>query len=184
VSASRINRVSERESLVELPWAADSGPCVEKLRTALPSTVGIRDGAVQLVLTAAAGVDAYANDDDDDDVQRPAPSSSGVPSTAAAARAAPGARKEVDELRGQITTMKLNIDNVEKERDFYFSKLRDCEILCQMAEFKHLPVVEVLVSPCPLPCGALSIHHHHPRARSSSSTRNREAAGGPERCEN
>ena len=102
----------------------------------------------------------------------------GEPSTAT--RAAPGARKagagagggkEVEELRGQITTMKLNIDNVEKERDFYFSKLRDCEILCQMAEFKHLPVVEVLVSPCPLPCGALSIHHHHPRARSSSSRR-------------
>lgn len=77
--------------------------------------------------------------------KRPAPSSSGVPSTAAAARAAPGARKEVDELRGQITTMKLNIDNVEKERDFYFSKLRDCEILCQMAEFKHLPVVEAIM---------------------------------------
>jgi len=74
----------------------------------------------------------------------------GEPSTAT--RAAPGARKagagagggkEVEELRGQITTMKLNIDNVEKERDFYFSKLRDCEILCQMHEFKHLPVVEV-----------------------------------------
>jgi hypothetical protein len=34
-----------------LPWAADSCPCVEKLRTVLPLTVGIRDGAVQLVLT-------------------------------------------------------------------------------------------------------------------------------------
>jgi hypothetical protein len=34
---------------VELPFAADCCPCVEKLRTVLPLTVGIRDGAVQLV---------------------------------------------------------------------------------------------------------------------------------------
>jgi hypothetical protein len=37
------------------PWssflAADSFPCVEKLRTVYPLTVGIRDGVVQLVLT-------------------------------------------------------------------------------------------------------------------------------------
>jgi hypothetical protein len=43
--------MSERETVVERPWAADCCPCVEKLRTVLPLTVGIRDGAVQLVLT-------------------------------------------------------------------------------------------------------------------------------------
>ena len=37
--------------MVELPWAADSCPWVGKLRTVVPLTVGIRDGAVQLVLT-------------------------------------------------------------------------------------------------------------------------------------
>jgi hypothetical protein len=50
-SKSCINRMSERETVVELPWAADSCPWVEKLRTVLPLTVGLRDGAVQLVLT-------------------------------------------------------------------------------------------------------------------------------------
>jgi hypothetical protein len=35
--------------VVELPWAADCCPWVGKLRTVLPLTVGIRDGAVQLV---------------------------------------------------------------------------------------------------------------------------------------
>jgi hypothetical protein len=44
--------LSERETVVELPWAADCCPCVEKLRAVLPLTVvGIRDSAVQLVLT-------------------------------------------------------------------------------------------------------------------------------------
>ena len=41
--------MSERETVVELPFAADCCPCVEKLRTVVPLTVGIRDGAVQLV---------------------------------------------------------------------------------------------------------------------------------------
>ena len=31
----------------------------------------------------------------------------------------------------QVTELKLSLDGVERERDFYFSKLRDIEILCQ-----------------------------------------------------
>jgi hypothetical protein len=47
-----MNRMSEeRETVVELPFAAGCCPCVERLRTVLPVTVGTRDGAVQLVST-------------------------------------------------------------------------------------------------------------------------------------
>jgi hypothetical protein len=42
--------MSERETVVELPFAADCCPCVEKLRTVLPYSVGIRDGAVGATL--------------------------------------------------------------------------------------------------------------------------------------
>jgi hypothetical protein len=48
--------MSERETVFELLFAADSCPCVEKLRTVLPSTVGIRDGAVQLASTFGSAV--------------------------------------------------------------------------------------------------------------------------------
>ncbi|KAG4073674.1 hypothetical protein HA402_000898 [Bradysia odoriphaga] len=41
---------------------------------------------------------------------------------------------QIDELSNQIMDMKLNLEGLEKERDFYFSKLRDIEILCQEAE--------------------------------------------------
>jgi hypothetical protein len=41
--------MSERETVVELPFAAYCCPCVEKLRTVLPLPVGIRDGVVPLV---------------------------------------------------------------------------------------------------------------------------------------
>lgn len=40
----------------------------------------------------------------------------------------------------QITELKLSIDSLEKERDFYFSKLREIEILCQYPEIEKLPV--------------------------------------------
>lgn len=41
----------------------------------------------------------------------------------------------------KITELKLSIDSLEKERDFYFAKLRDIEILCQCPEIEHLTVV-------------------------------------------
>lgn len=44
-------------------------------------------------------------------------------------------------LNEQVTELKLTVDNLEKERDFYFGKLRDIEILCQNPELENLPVV-------------------------------------------
>ena len=43
-------------------------------------------------------------------------------------------------LSVQITDLKLSLDVLEKERDFYFSKLRDIEILCQTPELEYHPV--------------------------------------------
>ena len=48
-SKCRMNRMSEREAVAELPWAADCCPWVGKLRTVLPLIVGIRDSVVHLV---------------------------------------------------------------------------------------------------------------------------------------
>ncbi|KAK1283427.1 Microtubule-associated protein RP/EB family member 1C [Acorus calamus] len=44
----------------------------------------------------------------------------------------------------QITELKLFVDSLEKERDFYFAKLRDIEILCQSPQMEHLPIVAAI----------------------------------------
>ncbi|MCO5591778.1 hypothetical protein L7F22_045770 [Adiantum nelumboides] len=48
---------------------------------------------------------------------------------------------QVQVLNEQVASLKLTVDNLEKERDFYFGKLRDIEILCQSSELENLPVV-------------------------------------------
>ncbi|KRF98563.1 uncharacterized protein Dwil_GK22141, isoform D [Drosophila willistoni] len=42
--------------------------------------------------------------------------------------------QQIEELSNQVMDMRLNLEGLEKERDFYFSKLRDIEILCQEAD--------------------------------------------------
>jgi hypothetical protein len=42
----------------------------------------------------------------------------------------------------QATELKLSIDSLEKERDFYFAKLRDIEILLQCPGVEASPVIQ------------------------------------------
>ena len=44
------------------------------------------------------------------------------------------ANAQIDELSNQLMESKLTIEGLEKERDFYFSKLRDIEVLAQEHE--------------------------------------------------
>ena len=44
------------------------------------------------------------------------------------------ANAQIEDLTNQLMESKLTIEGLEKERDFYFSKLRDIEVLAQEHE--------------------------------------------------
>ncbi|XP_059613929.1 microtubule-associated protein RP/EB family member 1 isoform X2 [Phlebotomus argentipes] len=54
--------------------------------------------------------------------------------------------QQIEELSNQVMDMRMNLDGLEKERDFYFAKLRDIEILCQDAdEGEPQPIVQKIL---------------------------------------
>ncbi|KAJ8686201.1 hypothetical protein QAD02_021995 [Eretmocerus hayati] len=48
---------------------------------------------------------------------------------------------KVDELASQVMELKMTVDGLEKERDFYFGKLRDIEVMCQECDNSESPPI-------------------------------------------
>lgn len=39
----------------------------------------------------------------------------------------------------------MSIEGLEKERDFYFGKLRDIEVMCQESESENNPIIQKIL---------------------------------------
>ncbi|KAM4692561.1 microtubule-associated protein RP/EB family member 1 [Rhinophrynus dorsalis] len=75
--------------------------------------------------------------------------------TTVANKAAPGIGKkpvavgngedESAELIQQINVLKITVEDLEKERDFYFGKLRNIELICQENEGESDPVLQKII---------------------------------------
>jgi RP/EB family microtubule-associated protein len=45
----------------------------------------------------------------------------------------------------QLLDLKLTVDGLEKERDFYFGKLRDIEVMCQENDNEQNPLIQKIL---------------------------------------
>ncbi|CAI2376185.1 unnamed protein product [Moneuplotes crassus] len=54
-------------------------------------------------------------------------------------------KKKITELEGEVAELKLTSDTLEKERDFYFGKLRDIEVLLQAHQDQEVPAVDMVL---------------------------------------
>ncbi|KAL5981102.1 hypothetical protein ACLOJK_029022 [Asimina triloba] len=61
-----------------------------------------------------------------------------------AASGGPNYSGQIQELTKQVSELNIFASNLEKERDFYFAKLRDIEILCQSPELEQTLVGEAI----------------------------------------
>ncbi|XP_033873153.3 microtubule-associated protein RP/EB family member 3-like isoform X1 [Acipenser ruthenus] len=52
---------------------------------------------------------------------------------------------QIMELNQQLMELKLTVDGLEKERDFYFSKLRDIELICQEHESENNQAISKII---------------------------------------
>jgi RP/EB family microtubule-associated protein len=76
-------------------------------------------------------------------------SSASAPAPAAASRAASGSRAREDAEKIKALTeaneeLKLAVERVEQEREFYFEKLQDVEFLCQRQDFAANPMTKIV----------------------------------------
>ncbi|XP_033333554.2 microtubule-associated protein RP/EB family member 1 [Megalopta genalis] len=52
-----------------------------------------------------------------------------------------GDNEKIEELRCQLVDLNMAVESLEKERDFYFSKLRDIEVKCQETDNEDSPAI-------------------------------------------
>lgn len=53
-----------------------------------------------------------------------------------------GGGAAVDELTAQVADLRVKAEGAEKEKDFYYQKLRDIELLCQTPVVADIPIVQ------------------------------------------
>ncbi|XP_023682345.1 microtubule-associated protein RP/EB family member 3b isoform X2 [Paramormyrops kingsleyae] len=61
--------------------------------------------------------------------------------TATARNGGSESEAQIAELNQQLMDLKLTVNGLEKERDFYFSKLRDIELICQENDSENNPIL-------------------------------------------
>lgn len=133
VPVDRLIKLKFQDNLEFLQWmkkywdAHFEGTGEKRAAAAVPVTVNYVPAKKPSILGSSSSLSRSASVS-----QRP-PVNSSIPNTltTTAPNAPPQNAIQLASLTKTITELKLSVDEMEKERDFYFNKLRDIEILTQ-----------------------------------------------------
>lgn len=133
--------IGVRQSCKTGDWKKFTLGDASSARPAAGATIAaVRRGPAPVAPRAAAAASAKVP------LARTTSKGSGPPSrqSSAALEQMEAVQAEAEALREQITELKLKVDTSERERDFYFEKLRDIEILCQAPELQEIPAIRIV----------------------------------------
>ena len=99
-----------------------------------------------------------------------------VASSEVAASAASSEAQQQQAL--EITELKMSVENLERERDFYYSKLREVEVLCQTMEDQKVPFLRTSSTSSTRRTTRTSLCRRTSRRASPSSKEREEARRG------
>lgn len=99
--------------------------------------------AVRPMMAAGGGGGAVPQQQASARVSAFARSSSATNAPGAAAADAANATA-LAQLNEELSALRLQVETAELEREFYFDKLRDVEVLCQAPELQEVPVLKVI----------------------------------------
>ncbi|CAH1125767.1 unnamed protein product [Ceutorhynchus assimilis] len=77
-------------------------------------------------------------------VPKAAPIRTATPVRPAPNRNAGDLSGKIEDLNNQVSEYKVTVEGLEKERDFYFGKLRDIEVMCQECEDNNPLIQKIL----------------------------------------
>jgi RP/EB family microtubule-associated protein len=100
--------------------------------------------AVRPMMAAGGGGGAIQQQQASARVSASARSSSVTNAPGAAAAAAAANAAAMAQLNEELSALRLQVETAERERDFYFDKLRDVEVLCQAPELQDVAVLKVI----------------------------------------
>ena len=120
----------ERRKNAPTPWDGNAGAAsTTSTRRSMPMTMQPR-GVKKAATNPAA-------------VRKPEqPKQTGGPSGPGASQSNAQSAAEIKKLNDKIAEMMIQNDILEKEKEFYFGKLRDIEIFCQCNDAENNPTVQ------------------------------------------
>lgn len=99
------------------------------------ASAGVRPSGDTIAAVRRAPVSAARN--------KPALGSSSARSNLKMASAGPSIAA-IAQLEEEIAALRIQVETAERERDFYFDKLRDVEVVCQAPDLQDLPAVKII----------------------------------------